>query len=82
MKTAVSITDDVFEGAERLARCTGKSRSKLYGDALREYVARHSHQEITEAMDRVCLELQSQPADELDRFISESSRRVLEKTEW
>jgi metal-responsive CopG/Arc/MetJ family transcriptional regulator len=36
MKTAVSIPDDVFEGAERLARRTKKSRSQLFSDALRE----------------------------------------------
>jgi len=29
MKTAISIPDDVFEGAERLARRTKKSRSQL-----------------------------------------------------
>ena len=36
MKTAVSIPDDVFESAERLARRTKKSRSRLFSDALRD----------------------------------------------
>src|SRR2546426_569554 len=54
MKTAVSIPDDVFEGAERLARRTKKSRSQLFSDALREYVARHAPEEVTDAMNRVC----------------------------
>ena len=38
---AVSIPDDVFEGAERLARRTNRSRSRLFSDALKEYLARH-----------------------------------------
>jgi len=78
MKTAVSIPDDVFEGAERLARRTRKSRSRLFSDALREYVARHAADEVTEAMDRVCADLQ--PAK--DEFVSRAAARVLEKVEW
>jgi metal-responsive CopG/Arc/MetJ family transcriptional regulator len=57
MKTAISIPDDVFQGAERLARRTKKSRSQLFSDALWEYVPRHTPDEVTEAMDRVCAEL-------------------------
>ena len=78
MKTAVSIPDDVFKGADRLARRTKKSRSRLFSDALREYVARHSSEDITEAMDRACAELQG-PQDE---FVSVAARRVLKKSEW
>ena len=42
MKTAVSIPNDLFEGAERLARRTRRSRSRLFSDALREYLTHHS----------------------------------------
>jgi predicted transcriptional regulator len=78
MKTAVSIPDDVFAGAERLARHTRKSRSQLFSDALREYVARHAIEDVTLAMDRVCAEL-GQPTDD---FVSLAAGRVLEKSEW
>lgn len=78
MKTAVSIPDDVFEGAERLARRTKKSRSRLVSDALREYLARHSPDEITEAMNKACAEI----GDTKDEFVSAAARRVLEKSEW
>ena len=57
MKTAVSIPEDVFEQAEQLARRTKKSRSRLYSDALPEYVAGHAADEVTEAMNRVCAEV-------------------------
>jgi metal-responsive CopG/Arc/MetJ family transcriptional regulator len=78
MKTAVSIPDDVFEGAERLARRTKKSRSQLFSDAVREYVARHAPEDVTEAMDRVCAELRHSA----DPFVSSAARRVLERSEW
>jgi len=78
MKTAVSIPDDVFKRAELLARRTRKSRSRLYSDALREYVAGHFPDELTEAMNKVCAEVGS----EKDAFVSAASRRVLERSEW
>ena len=79
MKTAVSIPDDVFQRAERLARRTRKSRSQLFSDAVREYVARHASDDVTEAMDRVCADLDQKAAD---GFVSTASRHVLEKSEW
>jgi metal-responsive CopG/Arc/MetJ family transcriptional regulator len=78
MKTAVSIPDDVFAGAERLARRTKKSRSQLFSDAVKEYVARHAAEEVTEAMDRVCAGLEGS----VDEFTSTAGRRILERTEW
>jgi hypothetical protein len=57
MKTAISIPDDVFESAERLARRTKRSRSRLFSDALKEYLARHTPDKVTEAMNIACAEL-------------------------
>jgi len=78
MKTAISVPDDVFEKAERLARRMRKSRSQLYSHALDEYVARHAPDRVTEAMDRVCAKL-GQPTDS---FVSTASRRILERSNW
>jgi antitoxin MazE6 len=78
MKTAVSIPDDIFEGAERLARRTKRSRSRVFSDALKEYLARHAPDKITEAMNQACAEI----GEEEDSFVSSTARRVLEKSEW
>jgi len=78
MKTAVSIPDQVFAQAERLARRTGKSRSYVFSSALREYIARHSPDDVTEAMNRVC----DAVGDQHDSFVSQAARRTLERTEW
>lgn len=78
MKTAVSIPDDVFERVERLARGAGRSRSEVFSEALREYLARHAPDEVTEAMDRVCAAVEREP----DAFLTTAGRRVLETTEW
>lgn len=78
MKTAVSIPDDVFEGAERLARRTKRSRSRLFSDALKEYLARHSPDKVTEAMNKACAEI----GEGQDPFVSSAARRVLGRSEW
>jgi metal-responsive CopG/Arc/MetJ family transcriptional regulator len=78
MKTAVSIPDEVFEGAERLARRTKRSRSRLFSDALKEYLARHSPDKVTEATNEACAEI----GDAEDPFVSSAARRILKRSEW
>jgi len=78
MKTAVSIPDEIFERAERLARRTNRSRSRLYGEALKEYVERHSPDEITEAMNRVCAQI----PEANDPFVAAASARAVKRSEW
>ena len=78
MKTAVSISDELYQGAERLARQTNKSRSWVYSEALREYLAHHAPDEVTDAIDRACAEA----GVTRDGFTSAAGRRILERSEW
>lgn len=78
MKTAISIPDGLFKQADRVAKRQKKSRSKLYADAIADYVARYEDDSITEAINRVLDEV----GDEPDRFLAEASRRVAERSEW
>ena len=55
-----------------------KSRSRLFSDALEEYLARHAPDEVTEAMNRACAEA----GQTTDRFVSSAARRILERSEW
>jgi len=67
MKTVVSVPDDVFAKVERLAHRARRSRSEVYSAVLREYVARHEPDEVTET---------------IDPFVAAAARCVLERTEW
>lgn len=78
MKTAISLSDELSEAAERQARRTGKSRSQLYAEALEEYLVRHSPDEITEAMNRVVDALD----EPIDLFGKAAARRTLDGIEW
>ena len=78
MKTAISIPDEIFEEAERLARRTRRTRSRLFTDALKEYLARWNPDKITAAMNAALAEVGA----EQDRFSHSTARRDLERSEW
>ena len=78
METAVSIPDNIFERAERLASQGRRSRSEVYAASLDEYLARHAHDEITDAMNRVCRGVDGDD----DAFLTAAGRRVLADSGW
>lgn len=78
MKTAISVPDALFQDAEQLARKLKKSRSQLFSEALAEYLARHTPDDITEAMNRVV----DLTGEEPDPAIDTAARKVLERVEW
>jgi len=78
MKTAISIPDDLFDRADKLARQTKRSRSQLFCDALKEYLARHTTDDVTEAMNRVCAEV----GVGADEFSTSAARELLKRVEW
>ncbi len=78
MKIAISIPQDVFAQAEQLARRLKKSRSQLYSEAVAEYTARHSPDEMIEAINQAYAE----PDPETDAFVAAAARRTLEQVEW
>jgi predicted transcriptional regulator len=53
MKTAISIPDQVFESADRLAHRLGRSRSQLYTEAVRNYLNQHREDQVTQKLNEV-----------------------------
>jgi metal-responsive CopG/Arc/MetJ family transcriptional regulator len=53
MKTAISIPDNIFESAEKLADRLGESRSELYTKAISSYIDKHQNKQVTEKLDEV-----------------------------
>lgn len=78
MKTAISIPDDLFEDAERLARELKQSRSALYSRAIREYVTRHSPDSVTATLDAMLAEEHEPDAE----FAAAAARQTLERSDW
>ncbi len=77
MKTAVSIPDDIFARAERLASRERRTRSEVYATAIDEYLARHVRDEVTDRMNRVC----DKVGKSGDAFLDVAGRQVLDRVE-
>jgi len=78
MKTAVSIPDEIFEEAERLARRTKRSRSRLFSDALKEYVASRTPEKLTRQMNAALAAIGVNDSE----FSASAARRLLERSDW
>jgi hypothetical protein len=78
MKTAIFVPDDVFRSAEKLAKRLKKSRSRLYSEAVAEYVARRTPGDVTEAYDRVAAEIDTR----VDKPLATAAARRLIDNEW
>lgn len=59
MKTAISLSDELFASADALAKRLGVSRSQLYATAVAEYVAKHSDTDVTARLNAVYADLPS-----------------------
>jgi predicted DNA-binding protein len=78
MKTAVSIPDELFRQADKLAVQLGKSRSELYREAIADYIARRDPTAVTDALNQLADEL----AADQRGLVQHAARRVLQSTEW
>jgi metal-responsive CopG/Arc/MetJ family transcriptional regulator len=74
MKTAVSIPNDIFEQAEALARRTNVSRSELYADAIREFLARS--ETTTDELNNLYTQVLP------DAAMTKAARQTFARSEW
>lgn len=61
MKTAISLPDELFEAAERVAKRLELSRSELYARAVAEYVRIHEGARTTRVIDEVLARVSFEP---------------------
>ena len=68
MKTAISLPDELFARAEQLAARLGIARSRLYALALSEYVDRHTSSSVTQQLNAIYADEESELDDGLRRL--------------
>ena len=68
VKTAVSLPDEVYNAAERLARDRGLTRSALYAQALEAFLEANEIDPLTEAINQV--------ADRVDTHLEPDLKRL------
>ena len=81
MKTAISVPDETYDRAERVAKKHGMNRSQFYATAADRYADQLESVDLTAAIDSV---VDAVNADESAQFAVAASRRVLEgpDEEW
>jgi metal-responsive CopG/Arc/MetJ family transcriptional regulator len=78
MKIAISIPNEIFEDAEYLAHRQGKTRSKLYADAIAEYVGAYRNESITEQLNTVY----GTEGSALDSALEVAQYQTLDEEDW
>jgi len=78
MKTAISIPDPIFREAEELAARLGLSRSELYVRAIKRYLERRRTSKVTEALDAIYGDVESN----LDPALATLQARSLPGRDW
>ena len=79
MKTAISIPDDLFKAADRVARRLGISRSELYQRAVAKYLASLRDAAVTAELDDLYARIES---PELDPILGALQKASLVRDDW
>ena len=78
MKTAISIPDRVFESAERLAADRGWTRSRLYSEAVSDFVQKHCAESVTSRLNALYAEEDSG----MDRSVIALQEASIPEDDW
>jgi len=82
MKTAISLSNSLYEKAEETALYLGIPRSKLFAMALEEYILKHNGKMITEKINEVYAKIDT---EEFEPYLSiglESTRNLTKNDTW
>jgi metal-responsive CopG/Arc/MetJ family transcriptional regulator len=82
MKTAISLSDVLFEKAEETASYMGINRSKLFALALEEFIIRHNGNMITEKINEVYEKIDQTEFEPHLNVILESQRNATKNDAW
>lgn len=76
MKVAVSIPDEVYAEADRVADRQGLNRSELYTRALRRFLAEEAEDDLTRRINATC------PAGSSDDLASVARADLVDTGSW
>jgi len=79
MKTAISIPDELFEAADKMARKLKMTRSELYQQALTRFLQQHGADMVRESLDRVYAKKSNRGLDPMIRIIGE---QMIKEENW
>jgi metal-responsive CopG/Arc/MetJ family transcriptional regulator len=82
MKTAISLSNSLFEKVKKTARYMGIPRSRLFVIALEDYIVKHNEEMITKKLNEVYEKVnQDEFSKDLDIGL-ESLRKLTKNDTW
>lgn len=78
MKAAISLPDDLFEAGEVMIQSRGWTRSRLYSEALREYLQHQDPSDITDRLNRV----HNTDSEDTRAIRRRANRQCLQASDW
>lgn len=82
MKTAISIPDELFKKADKIAKKLGQSRSEFYAFAIKDYVQRKIVSDVTARLDEIYSGLDSRLEPNIRVIQSEALKKNSGKEDW
>jgi metal-responsive CopG/Arc/MetJ family transcriptional regulator len=78
VKVAISLPDPLFQAAEHLARRLKKPRSRLYAEAIAQYVGTHGSNAITDRLNAVY----GTQSSKVDEALQRAQSNILNHETW
>lgn len=78
MKTAISVSDDVFQLSEKLAKKLKVSRSKIFAMGVKKLAEEYDDEEIIASINKVCEKVDTS----VDPVLFKMAMLSLPKDEW
>lgn len=78
MKTAISVSDDIFELSEKLAKKLKVSRSRIFAMGVAKLAAEYDEDELVAQINKVCEKVDTS----IEPFWKEKQSRVAAKEKW
>ena len=82
MKTAISIPDDLFESVEKLASELHLSRSRVFSDAVRNYIEKLGNEKLLEGLNKVYSEAETEEETNLRQLSKKHYGKTLKTKKW
>jgi hypothetical protein len=82
MKTAVSLSDSLYEKAEETASYMGIKRSRLFALALEEFISKHNSKMITEKINEVYDKIDKCEFEPYLTAVLEPTRNLTKNKTW
>ncbi len=82
MKTAISIPDDIFVSAEKMAKKLGIPRSRLFTRAIEDFLEKHSKKEVTKKLNKIYTPKSDKTIEVVQKASVQILRESLKNDSW